>query len=37
MTHAAESAARRAIWFLVLVTLALTAASVLGWCFGGYL
>lgn len=37
MTRAAERAARRAIWFLVITVLALTAASVFGWCFGGYL
>lgn len=36
MTAANEGAARRAVWFLVLATLGLTAASLLGWC-GGYL
>lgn len=36
MTRSGEGAARRAVWFLVIATLAITAASVLGWC-GGYL
>ena len=37
MSRTAELAARRAIWFLVITVLAFTAASVFGWCFGGYL
>jgi hypothetical protein len=31
-----EGVARRAVWFLVIATLAIMAASLFGWC-GGYL
>lgn len=34
---AAEQAARRARWILVIAILLLTATCVFGWCVGGYL
>lgn len=34
---AAEQAARRARWFLVVTIVLITATCVFGWCFGGYL
>ena len=37
MTGSGEDALRRTVWFVVIAILAMTAASVFGWCFGGYL
>lgn len=37
MSGGGEDALRRTVWFVVVAIIALTAASVIGWCLGGYL